>query len=347
MIREKVKIDTFVRDQQGRTWLNPDCDQVKGGVLVPQSQAFVIPAAINAGAMGTAPIKILESQSGCYNEILSLTKQFAAGVNADVSARLLVEPRLFDRAQMSICNRPVLVNHVFGTQLNPFYLQSDANDLADAGESILLQDRQYCGFIFYNPSTAGEATLSIIAESTKITNRATEPVKISIDKKIGYKTKIVPYWFTMDQSIQQGVAGIRLAAAQTSQLFFQNKENFTLILTSVMASVITEGTGSSERFMFDLFDPNMDEQLTDQPVSWNCAAGTAGYPFRLRAPLIVDPRRNFRMRITSLNTVGNMDVFITFYGVAVLHEQMGHYEPSGRYIPNLPVVPFERADILD
>jgi len=95
--------------------------------------------------------------------------------------------------------------------------------------------------------------------------------------------------------------------------------------------------------MFDLFDPNMDEQLTDQPVCGDCAAGNSEFPFRLRAPIVVDPRRNFRMRVTSLNTAQNLDLFITFFGVAVIHEQMGHYAPSGNYIPNLPVVPFERV----
>lgn len=354
MLREKIQVPLFVRRADGNTYLNEDASQVKGGLLIPPAQSFVIPAATNAigggtvgASFGTAPMTILESQSDCVNELLSLIGRFSAGTDADVQARLMVEPRLFNRAQMSACNRPILFNHMFGNQLNPFYLQADAGDQGDAGDSILLDARQYIGLIFSNPSVNGSATISFQAESTKITNRVSDAVKRQIDAKFDYKRKIIPYWFTVDTSIAPGVPGVRLTTGQEQYVFFQNKENFTLILTSIMATVVDGAgvTGSSERFSFELYDSQMDELLTDQPVCWNCGMGNAQYPFRLRAPMVVDPRRNFRMKIKSLTTAGNIDVMITFFGVAIIHDQMGAYRSNGDYVPNPQPVALENTGL--
>lgn len=316
---------TFVRDEKGAIYLNATMPSFKGGCLIPTVNPTVV-----AAAGISAPIA-LESESDSWSEILSLIGSFTAGATADKKI-FLTDIKDYRFGERSLSNKRILVNHVFGTQQKPFLLTTDDKDTNGFGESMLLAPTQFMTFKLVNPGT-GSVSFSMLAQRTKIQNKArlSKGVNFQIQETYSKQKQITPYWFTCDQSIAGfnfPVMGVNLTAAiPVGDIFFTNRQNATLILTSLMADFTTTQAGgeTTEGFAFELFDVLTGAALQSAPISFNCGAGSGQLPYRLPMPIFVGCRDSIRMRVTNLCTgAGNTKVMPTFYGVAV-------WNPDGVY----------------
>lgn len=321
-MRTAIKASTFVQDARGRVFLNENTNYVKGGVLLPVSEAATI-AARSGTSLGAGTPSIFETPTDSWGEILSLWQ--INDSTADIRDRLLVTPSLYRGGLMTLCNRPVAAQHVFGTTQNPMYLD---NDFA---KSLVLPPQQVLLFNFLNGSTSGSNAINIAAGYTKVQNKALQRVKKEVDAAYAESAQIFPYWLTMEQSVSSyDGAGATIAFGAQANVQFINRNPYSLIITSIMGHAVNAGSGDSETFTVELFDQNYDAPYQDQPISMNCGAGLATFPYRLRAPIYVEPMQRVRGVLTSLNTSGNMDVFVTLFGVAVMRDGLERALPDGR-----------------
>lgn len=311
---------TFVKDERGAIYLNDTMPSFKGGCLIPT----VNPTVVAAGAQ-SAPI-MHESESDSWSEIISLVGSFTAGAAADKKF-FLTDIKDYRFGERRLCNRPVIVNHVFGTQQKPFLLTTDDKDTNGFGESLLLAPTQFTSFQYWNLGT-GSVSFSSLLQRTKIQNKArlSRAVNFQIQETYQKQKQITPYWLTCDQSIatfakNPGLPGINVTAAiPVGDIFFTNKQNATLILTTLMADfVTTQAAGETvEGFSFEVFDTLTGAPLQSSPVSFNCGMGSGQLPYRLPMPIFVGCRDSIRIRFTNLLTgAGNTRILPTFYGVAV------------------------------
>lgn len=331
-----LAVEDLEQDEKGALWLNKALPYIGGGVLVPDpaNQPLVVPAR-SGQANGTASI-VLEAQSDAWEQILSLIKTQDTDDDPDVTARLLVQLYDFAHAERQLQNRPIPATHVFGSQLNPFFLDEEF------AVPLLLHPQQLVRADFINPSSAGDANVFVSNGTIRAHGRA-----ISYDDKLkklltderNRMECLCPYWMVSDSNIpdRDNVPGIQLAAGAVRQImpFFNKRPDLTFLITSVLATAISTGQrGDTEgQVAFEIFTPGDNQAIQNQPVTINCGAGNAMFPHRLHTPLAIAPKDQFTVYATNLITDATTDFFLTFFGVGILSNpaDTGMWKTTGKY----------------
>jgi hypothetical protein len=306
-------IPTWVTDPAGNVYVNDLVRSVKATILVPPAaqNPLTTPAGGVVNPTLSTPV-IIEGGEDSVTEIFSLIGAHDPSVIiADIRNRLEVEIKdnSYRRVYM---NRPILANHVFGTNLQPFFLN----------ESIFLESQQVLNLQFYNRSALGQSVYRMAFESRKFqaSALANQNVTRQISEFRQRKTFLNPFWFTSDAAVQ-------LPAGGTVPVFFNNSRDNFLILFNIMCQTIIvqpvapppppPDLGDTEEIIsFRIFDSRTDRPLNNQPITLNTATGTAQFPFQLPTALMVEPRTTLRVDLTNLITNKVVDVFFTFHGVA-------------------------------
>lgn len=296
-------IPTWVTDPAGNVFINDLIRSVKSTILVPPAaqNPLTTPAGGALNPTLSAPV-IIEGGEDSVTEIFSLIGAHQAGVPAAVQNRLEVEIKdnSYRRVYM---NRPILANQVFGTNLQPYFLN----------ESIFLESQQVLNLQFYNRSVAGQSVYRMAFEARKF--QASALANNDVTQQIGSmrrrKTFLNPFWFTSDAAVQ-------LPAGGTVPVFFNNTRDNFLVLFNIMCQTITTGVAgdTQEIISFRIFDPRTERPLNNQPITLNIGTGTAQFPFQLPTALMVEPRTTLRVELTNLITDQPTEVFFTFHGVA-------------------------------
>lgn len=305
-------IPTWVTDPAGNVYINDLIRSVKSTILVPPAaqNPLTTPAGGALNPTLSAPV-IIEGGEDSVTEIFSLIGAHQAGVPAAVQNRLEVEIKdnSYRRVYM---NRPILANQVFGTNLQPYFLN----------ESIFLESQQVLNLQFYNRSVAGASVYRMAFEARKF--QASALANNDVTQQIGLmrrrKTFLNPFWLTSQAPVQ-------LPAGGTVPVFFENtKDNFLILFNIMCQTIIVQPVappppppdlGDTEEIIsFRIFDSRTDRPLNNQPITLNTATGTAQFPFQLPTALMVEPRTTFRVDLTNLITNKVVDVFFTFHGVA-------------------------------
>lgn len=230
-------------------------------------------------------------------------------VVSDVSDKMRV--KITDLAwRRELMNRPVPVQHVFGTAQKPFFL----------AEPLLLERNQVLLFSFYNYSTLGYGSFAPNGEVRKFQMEAMRKpaVKEELDKLYVRKIWYYPYWLTMDEdlSISPGSYVVR---------YFSNLGDTALYLRNVYGYAVTAGAAGDlqEKVTVELFDTRTGRAYQSAPVTLNNLCGNAQTPFELPSPLIVQPEGQIKAVFRSLVTDAPVDVYMTFAGVAVMKDRAG------------------------
>lgn len=299
-------IATWVTDRNGSVYLNQAQRYVKGSIFVPQNEPIVTPAAtLVAGTLnpGISPIQIIDSPQDALSELFSMIGEHAAADPADVQARLFVE--ITDAGwRRRLMNRAIPVNHVFGNRLTPFRVL----------ESILLEAQQTLQFQFSNFSQVAPSNYRIAIEGRKFQASAmlNEKVTAHIKSSRHRKLFLQPYWLGPEFNIV-------IPAGGEFNAFFRNSRDLYNTLFKIMAYAIVAGGGTGdlqEIFSYQLFDAVTNRPMMNQPVTLNCGAGTAGFPYELPNPICMDPNTQLGVRFFNLITDRTVEVFFTFAGVA-------------------------------
>lgn len=291
-------IPTFKKMPDGSLIVDPLTRYVKTGLLVPSPAS--VPLVI--GANGQSPPISIESPQDSAGEILYLQGEHDAGVNADVSARM--ECVILDQAFRRDCmNRSILVNHVFGSAQTPFFLK----------ESVFLQPQQILQFSFFNRSAAGATSFRFAATQRKIQNSVFAHPEMNeyIRQAWTRKTFLQPFWFTTDNPVTVPAGG-------TVNSFFTNTNDRFVVFWYLIGSAITTGVAgdTQEIFSFRFFDAKTDRLMMNQPVTLNTGCGTAGFPYMLPAPWLLEPSTQIRVEFRNLITDQPTQIFMTLCGVA-------------------------------
>lgn len=308
-------IPTWITDRRGNVYLNDLTKYVKSVLLVPPANQnpLTIAAAPAATVPTFSPPILFQGGEDSVSEVYSLTGAFDPASVAAANARATVQitETTYRRQYM---NRAILLNHVFGNNLQPFFLN----------ESILLESQANLQFQFFNNSTAGEVIWRMVLEARKYQASAfaNQQVTKTLELLRKRKTFVNPYWLTSNEAIVLPPSG----APRTA--FFDNTRDYFLILKYVMAQVITTGVAgdTQELFTFRLFDAKTDRPLMNQPVTLNTGCGTARFPFVLPHSLLVEPRTSIRAELRSLVTDANVEVFFTFHGVGAYVAEENPYD---------------------
>jgi hypothetical protein len=296
--------ETFVETPQG-IFLNQLRRYAKGSTLAP-AQALVplvTAAAPGAGLFTQSTPVTIEGPQDCVTEVYSYMAEQLATDAADVQARLSCT--VYDLAwRRFLMNRDCLVNHVFGNNLQPYFLK----------ETTFLENQQTMVFQFRNNSVAGASNLRFALEAMKLQKTALDfkDVRSEVDRERVRKTFFYPYWMTSDLAVT-------VAPGASFDVFFTNTNDLYLFLFYLMFTAIPAGGAVGdlqEFFTFQILDPKTSRPLQNTPVAANCGMGTARFPYRFPTPLLVEPRTQITIRITSLLTAANLEVFLTFGGVA-------------------------------
>jgi hypothetical protein len=201
-------------------------------------------------------------------------------------------------------NRSILANHVFGTPLNPFFMN----------ESVLLEGQQVLRLQFFNRSTVAPSNFRFLMEARKF--QAASMLKDQVTQEIARMRKrkafLSPYWLTSRERIE-------LPAGGTQTVFFENSRDNFLLLFYVMCQTITTGAAgdTQEVVSWELLDGKTQRPLQNQPVTLNTGAGDSEFPFVLPAPLFLEPDNVMQARFTNLITDQPTEVFFTFHGVSI------------------------------
>lgn len=316
----ELPMPTLLETPDNNLYVGPLRSAISGAVFVPPSAQQPATASAKSGnGNGFSAPFVIESPSDAYSELLTLVGFHTSTVPSDVQNRLLVLITDISRGERKLMNYPIPVNHIFGTPQNPFYLHEWA-------EPLMLQPEQILMFQLINPSTAGSASYSIMAGGRKfqkkcMTNpKMTEEIKALLQRR----KKVYPFFLTFDNF---GIAGsnvpvVTLAAPSSpANVLFNAKRDQTLILTTIMGnSVVASGgdTGDTqENFAVDLFDDKTEQQLNNQPITFNNLAGTAQFPFVLPSPIVLEPLTAIRAQITTLLNTTSQDIMLTFGGICI------------------------------
>lgn len=307
-------IPNLVIDEQQNVFVNQQLRYIRGFILVPSSDRF--PVVTPASSSG-APVPMIAPQEAA-GKILTLNGFHAAGDNADVKARLQVEitDTKFRRTMM---NRPILVNHVFGDNLQQARLPMPI--LFNASQAFQLR--------FTNGSSAGESNYYPSFKGFKIqdTEVSREDLDALLDKNEPMANFAYPFWGTLDDGFAT------LAASGRATKFFSLTSEMTFVIYSMMASAISTGASgdTQELFTAEIYDPDDDVPLQSAPVTFNTGFGTAKFPYELPAPIIMGPNRKMRVDLVNLVTDQPTDVFLTFFGVAYYHgERLAQVQNQGQ-----------------
>lgn len=294
-------IPLFVQNKKGETYLNDLSRYVKSGILTCDP-AFV-PLVIAASSNG--PPIVIEGNADALSEIFSFSGFHDAAVLADVQARMTVQ--ITDISwRRRLMNRAIIANHVFGTNLQPGFID----------ESIFLRGQQTLVFDFTNGSAAGATNFRFAMEIRKFQQTVLTRPQIAQHIALADRDKLfkTPYWFT-------SVDPIVIPAGAILDAFFIASEDIYLLLQSVIASFISAGVAGDtvEGFSVEFFDAKTERPLQNQPIARSCCSGTAGFPFVLPVPWLVEPTTVMRVRFRNLITDAPTTVFWTFRGVACYH----------------------------
>jgi hypothetical protein len=303
------------------TYLNDVIRYVKGTFLAPDIgvNPIVIAAAPSATVPRFGTPSIIESSQEAVSEIFSFMGLHGAAVLADVSARMsvVITDTAFRRRLM---NRDVLVNHVFGSNLQPFF----------ARESIGLEGQQTLQFDFLNNSALGATSFEWCLEARKF--QSTAFTKKQVTEFIGElrkrKSFLYPFWLTSDQPIT-------IPAGGTRDVFFTSTRDVMQVQMATIASFISAGVAGDvvEGFQAQFFDAKTERPLQNQPVVRSCCSGTAGFPYILPTPLMMEPNTRMRVRFQNLITDQPIDIFFTWVGVAV-YAASNIFETPGVMVAN-------------
>lgn len=286
-------------------YLNDLKRYVKGGFIsadTTQTPVVIAAAASAAAPTPSAPV-IWESPSDANTELFSITGAHNTGVLADVQNRMTVF--ITDTAyRRRLSNRDILVNHIFGSNLAPFFLR----------ESLFLEMQQTLMFNFFNNSTAGATSFEFLGEFRKF--QATSFSRDNVTKYIGLmkerKQFLYPFWLTSN-------AAITIPAAGTVDAFFTGTRDIWLVLQGAIASFISTGVAGDivEGFSAQFFDAKTERPLQNQPVVRSCCFGNSQFPYIFPTGWVVEPNTIIRVRFTNLITDQPLELFATFLGVAL------------------------------
>lgn len=306
-------IPRFINGKDGSVTLNDIIRYTKGGFStpgIPNGQTLpviVIPAMAGGAPVNTNanPSVIVEAGGDEVAEIFSnigLHGSPTTTVNADVIARMSVQ--ITDTAwRRRLMNMPVLVNHVFGSNLFPAFLR----------ESTLLESQQTLLFDFYNNSTAGSTYFQFLLEKRKFQATALSRPDVTkyIQEMRRRKMFLSPFWLTSDYPVT-------IPAGAQADAFFTVTNDIYGIFFANMASFISTGSAgdTTEGFAVEFFDAKTERPLQNQPVARSCCSGTAGFPYVLPTGWIVEPNTKIHIRFTNLITDQPTTVFWTFAGVS-------------------------------
>jgi len=303
---------TLKKMPDGSVIVDPVKRYVKNCLLVPDATNTPIVIAAN----GQSPPISLEAPQDSVCEGLYFQGFHGPAVAADVRNRMEVE--LFDQAWGRLCmNRPVLVDHVFGTQLNPFYLK----------ESFLLQPQQVLRTQFFNRSAAGATNFQPALTGSKIqySDLTTGYANKFVAENWTRKTFLQPFWITTD-------AAVTVPASGTVTAFMTNTRDKTLVLYYAMARAITTGVAGDvqEIFTTQVLDGKTQRPYQNNPVTLNTGWGTGTFPYVLPHPIILEQSTQLQITITNLITDQPTEVFLTFHGVGCFEgKSLNTYLPSG------------------
>lgn len=313
-------LPTWVTAPNGAVFINDYKKYVKGVMLVPPEaqNPVVTPAAVVPNA-GRSPSVIIEGGEDCVSEAYSLIGAHDAATDPAVAARLALT--ITDRSyRRQLMNRAILANHIFGTPLNPFFVDT----------SLWFEGQQDFVLQFFNPSTVGDSTFRLQWEARKFQAGALtkDDVTERIKELRREKTFVNPFWLTSNDPIV-------LPASSRRPAFFTNSRDYFLILTKIMCQVITTGVaGDTQEFIsFRLFDAKTDRPLQNQPVTLNTGTGTAAFPYVLPVPLYVEPVQSIRAEFTNLITDAPTEVFFTFHGVGLYVSEQNPWQEVRVYQP--------------
>lgn len=286
-------------------YLNDLKRYVKGGFLAPEPSQIpvVIPAAAALTLPNASAPVVAETGSDANMEIFSLMGSHDAAVPADVQQRMsmFITDIAFRRR---LSNRDVLVNHVFGSGLAPFFLR----------ESLFLEMQQSLTFNFFNNSTAGATSFEFSGEHRKFqaTSFSRDNVSKYIDVMRQRKQFLYPYWLTSDQPIT-------IPAGGTLNTFFTATRDVWLVLMGSIGSFISAGVAGDivEGFEAQIFDAKTSRPLQNQPVIRSCGFGTASFPFIFPTAWVIEPNTKIQITFRNLITDAPIDIFTTFFGVAL------------------------------
>lgn len=296
-------LPVFVKDNKGNIYLNELVRYVKGTIIVPASSQIpvVSPAAASAAVPGFSPPVIVEGSEDGFSEIYSFMGEHGAADNSDVTNRLAVQ--ITDNAwRRRLMNRDVLADHVFGNNLQPLFVP----------ESIFLEGQQTMTFQFTNNSTAGSSNFRFALEARKF-----QATALSNSKVIEFlrdmrqrKAQLYPFWQTSDSAVS-------IPAGGTVDSFFTIDRTHTVLVLTAMGRALTTGVAgdTQEKALVELFDPETDRPLQNQPVAFNCAAGTSRFPYVFPTGWLCPPNTKIHARFTNLITDQATEIFFTFHGV--------------------------------
>lgn len=310
-------IPTWVKARDGSVYINDLVRYVKGNILVPPvgQNPLVTPAAAAATIPTPSISVIFEGGEDAVTEIFSLMGAHDAATAADVQNRLTVE--ITDIAyRRRYMNRPIIVNHVFGSNLQPFFFN----------ESVMLESQQSMNFQFFNNSVAGASTFRSAMEARKFqaSALAKDNVTSELAKARQRKTFLNPFWLSSNQLGQS----IVVPAGGTVNVFFENSRDYFLVLFYLMCQTLTTGAAGDtiEVISFRLFDAKTERELMNVPVTQNTGTGTSNFPYVLPSALMVEPRTTLRMQITNLVTDQPTEVWMTFHGVGMFVAEENPWE---------------------
>ncbi len=317
-------VPSLIEGERGSLYMNPLRSHIRGCALFPAQGAVPVTAAARSGsANGIEQAVVLEAPPDAYLEIFSLYAVNGAAIDADVIARQCVVITEFIEGQRALMRRPVNCGHVFGTQLNPLYLDDPFS------EPLLLAPNAVLKFDFFNPSASGVMGFSFAAEARRIGMQAIldDPkLKAGLDETLARRRKVHPVWLPLASdagtpATPLNVPGCTIGAAgraDTNFITFNNSPSQVMI-TRIMGSFISAGAAGDlvEGFAIDLYDGRTYRQLNTQPITFNCMAGSAGFPFILPTPIIIESNQVVKARIYNLITDADITVFLTLQGVAV------------------------------
>ena len=299
-------VKTFIRDHKGATFLNQNLRHIKGGFIAPDSTQNPITTAAAVSAISptqSAPI-IIEGPSDAFSEVFSTIGLQRAADNIDVQNRLecLITDTAYRRRLM---NRPILVDHVYGTNLQPFKLC----------ESIFLEPQQTLQVALFNNSIAGTSTFQQALEVRKFQEPCwNEP---SSKKRLAElrqrKPRLYPFWQTTDNAIS-------LTPGQEITTFLTVSSDIRFVAFAAMARAISVGGGigeTTELFTMNMFDGQTERPLQNQPVARTCCSGTNTFPYWFPTGWMLEPNSKVKLNFKSLLTTGtSVDIFYTLFGTA-------------------------------
>ena len=300
-------IPAWVNTKDGQ-FLNALKYYVKGGFMspgIPPGQTtpdVIIPAAPAATIPSAAPSVVIEAGADEIAELFSCMGFHSPAVAADVQNRMsvLITDSAYRRRLM---NRDILVNHVFGTNLTPLFVN----------ESTVLESQQTMLFDFLNNSTVGPTDFQFGLEKRKFQATALSRQQVTdyLNQMRRRKLFLTPYWLTSD-------APVNIPAAGTRDVFFTTTKDVYVVLFSNISSFISTGVAGDviEGFTVEMFDAKTERPLFNQPIARSCCSGTAGFPFKLPTGWMVEPNTKIHLRFTNLITDAAIEIFWTFLGVA-------------------------------